>query len=191
VSKRNVTARIRAIRRIIDVLSVNLGTELVDGIPDGLNLKEPPADAYYAMSSEGSLSEHKTNHPVAVYVYPFEELDVVAAQATGGPLTRFVRYERDIAITVRMAQDSGAQPFVESWKTPRATERDSLRLSYYLGAVGDVMWKHARNGEDITLIRESRIDEDLDLSTVADAPELWGRTVWEIVQRVLVPQNNS
>jgi hypothetical protein len=187
-------AKWAAMRRMAEVLRDHIGAELeaIGQDPEfsGLTLDEPPEHAYFILEDEEDLEEHEANSPVAIYVYPFEDIDPVTTQSTGGGDERIVRYDREFAVVVRIPKESAA-PAYENFKAFGSRGRDRVRLSLYLGAVSRVMYSRARDGVGITLIKESRVDEGLDLSTVSTQPEMFGRSVWDVTQRVLVPQNNA
>lgn len=184
IARRALADRIKAVLR--DHLCSELEEIEADDAP-GLNL-EPPSDlAYYILGRENSIKTHNPSYPLCVYIYPFDEIDPVTSQSTGGGQRRLVRYDRETAVTVRLARQAGDLPFDET----DPDERDLARLTYYISAIANVLLSKARDGRAITLIKQSRIDEDLELSTASNQSELFGRTVFDITQRVSVKQHNA
>lgn len=185
----------RALRRIVDVLLANVGTELTADGPSGLNVSAPAAGDYYVMPNERAVRDHlDRNHRTQVYVFPSGTRERMPR--TIGPTAKSQPSAIEVTVAVRFLEEAGADDYDETWKTLTPKEREFYRCETLLGAIQDVFDSKMRGpsgtGDDIIQVEfiDSTSGDDR-FRRSADAHEgVWGSQRWLIRQIINVPVQN-
>lgn len=173
----------RALRRVVDVLIANVGTQLSADAPAGLDVTAPVAEAYYCLPNEAAVRDHTDrNHFVQVYVYPSGER--VRFGRSMGATVKSQRSTLEITIAVRVSEQLSAATFADTWKTLTAREREFLRCETLLGAIQDSIDSAVRNPDDV-------VNADF-ISARSGDPRFgdgatWGTSRWVVHQIINVP----